>query len=40
MSERIERIKQNLAQARDYWNSVLDQVGDRWDTPVYSDGAA
>lgn len=36
----IETIKSNLAQARDRLNQVLDQVGDRWDTQVYSDGAA
>jgi hypothetical protein len=40
MSERIERIKRDLADGRARLNHVLDNVGDRWDTPVYSDGAA
>src|SRR5688572_13660248 len=40
MSERIARIKENLADARAYLNSVLDKVGDRWDSQVYSEGAA
>lgn len=40
MSEKIESIKRNLANGRARWNAVLDQVGDRWDTQVYSEGAA
>ena len=40
MSDRIVKIKENLADARNYLNSVFDQVGDRWDTQVYSEGAA
>jgi uncharacterized damage-inducible protein DinB len=36
----IETIKSNLAQARARLNHVFDQVGSRWDTQVYSDGAA
>lgn len=36
----IETIQSNLAQARDRLNHVFDQVGDRWDIQVYSDGAA
>lgn len=39
MSERIEQIKQDLSAARTRLDHVLDQVGDRWDTQVYSDGA-
>lgn len=39
MSERIETLKHEVSTARQYLNAVLDQVGDRWDTPVYSDGA-
>lgn len=39
MSERIERIKSHLDQTRNHLNGILDQVGERWDTPVYSDGA-
>ena len=40
MSERIDKIKANLADARQHLNAILDKVGDRWDTQVYSDGAA
>jgi hypothetical protein len=40
MSERTEKIKANLADARQHLNAILDKVGDRWDTQVYSDGAA
>jgi hypothetical protein len=40
MSERIQQLKKNLADARQYLNNILDQVGDRWETQVYSDGAA
>ncbi|MBL8155452.1 MAG: DinB family protein [Anaerolineae bacterium] len=36
----IETIKSNLTQARARLNHVFDQVGSRWDTQVYSDGAA
>ncbi len=38
MSERVNRLKKDLLQTRDYTNAVLDQVDDRWDTLVYSDG--
>lgn len=38
MSERINHLKARLDESRQYLNSVLDQVGDRWETPVYSDG--
>jgi hypothetical protein len=40
MSQRIQQVKKNLADARQYLNGVLDQVEDRWETQVYSDGAA
>jgi hypothetical protein len=40
VSERIHKIKNELAASRQHLNHVLDQVGDRWDTQVYSDGAA
>ena len=40
MSERIQQVKKNLADARQYLDHILDQVGDRWETQVYSDGAA
>jgi DinB superfamily len=40
MSERIQNIKQYLAESRSWLNHVLDQVGDRWDTQVYSEGAS
>ncbi len=36
----IEQLKTQLADARAYLNHVLDQVGDRWDMQIYSDGAA
>jgi hypothetical protein len=36
----IPALKQELADARGYLDAVLDQVGDRWDTQVYSEGAA
>jgi hypothetical protein len=39
MSERIKQIKVELAEARQYLEHILDSVGDRWDTQVYSDGA-
>lgn len=38
MSSRIEAIKQRLADSRHYLNSILDQVGDRWESQVYADG--
>lgn len=38
MVSRIEQIKQRLADARQHLNTVLDQVGDRWESQVYSDG--
>lgn len=40
MSERIERIKRNLADGRQRLNYVLDRVGDGWNTQVYAEGAA
>lgn len=36
----VETIKAGLLEARDLLNRVLDSVGDRWETQVYSDGAA
>ena len=36
----IQTLKAELASARTYLDRVLDQVGDRWDTQVYSDKAA
>jgi hypothetical protein len=38
MSERKQAIKAKLSETRDYLNSLLDQVGDRWEQQVYSDG--
>ena len=35
----VQTLKQALANSRAYTNRVLDQVGGRWDTQVYSDGA-
>jgi hypothetical protein len=40
LSERIQSIRAKLAASRAHLNAVLDQVGTRWDTQVYSDGAA
>lgn len=40
MSERIEKVKQDLTNGRQRLNAVLDKVGDRWETQVYSEGAA
>jgi hypothetical protein len=40
MPERTEKYKQRLADSRQYVDSVLDQVGDRWQRQVYSEGAA
>ena len=36
----IQTLKLELADARAYLDRVLDQVGDRWDTQIYSDKAA
>lgn len=38
MSNRIEEHRAILASARAYLDNILDQVGDRWDAQVYSDG--
>ncbi|MDX2078607.1 MAG: DinB family protein [bacterium] len=40
MSERIEKIVERLKGSRAYWDSVVEQIGDRWETQVYSDGLA
>jgi len=40
LSERIHTIKNELVSSRQHLNRILDQVGDRWDARVYSDGAA
>jgi uncharacterized damage-inducible protein DinB len=40
MSERVEKYINLLADSRAFWDSILDQVGERWETPVYSDGLA
>lgn len=36
----IASLKAELAQSRAYLNAVLFQVGDRWDTQIYTEGAA
>lgn len=36
----IDEIRAELAESRRGLNHVLDQVGDRWDAQVYSEGAA
>lgn len=40
ISKRAEILKERLQKSRAYLNYVLDAVGDRWETQVYSDGAA
>ena len=40
MTNRITTVTDELKEARDYLNDVLDEVGNRWDTQVYSDGWA
>lgn len=35
---RKEELIQELNASRTFLNAVLDQVGDRWETRVYSDG--
>ena len=37
---RIQELKAALAESRQHLNHVLDQVGERWDTQVYTEGAA
>lgn len=38
MSERVQRLVSRLQESRQLLDGVLDQVGDRWEEPVYSDG--
>ncbi|NDJ85334.1 MAG: DinB family protein [Chloroflexi bacterium] len=40
MPNRIETIKRRLTESRQRLNAVLDHVEERWETPVYSEGAA
>ncbi|MBZ0278283.1 MAG: maleylpyruvate isomerase N-terminal domain-containing protein [Anaerolineae bacterium] len=40
MSDRIAAYKQKLADSLAYVEQVLGQVGDQWEAPVYSEGAA
>ncbi len=40
MTLQVAEIKQDLTDARQYLNHVLDQVGDRWDAPVYAEDTA
>ncbi len=40
MSEKTERLKQKLIDARADLDQTLDAVGNRWQEQVYSDGAA
>ncbi len=35
----IQQIREELAESRARLNQVLNAVGDRWDTQVYSEGA-
>ena len=36
----IQTLKFELSVARDYLNRILSQVGDRWETQIYTEGAA
>jgi len=38
MSDRINDVVEKLKESRAYWDAVVEQVGDRWETQVYSDG--
>ncbi|PJF22072.1 MAG: hypothetical protein CUN56_07830 [Phototrophicales bacterium] len=38
MTSRKQAILDRLAESRTYLDQVLDQVGDRWEQQVYSDG--
>jgi hypothetical protein len=40
MTDRTEFLRKRLTAAQSDMNAVLDQVGDRWETQVYADGAA
>ncbi len=40
MSQRAQELKTALAESHQHLNHVLDLVGDRWDTQVYTEGAA
>jgi DinB superfamily len=40
MTERITKLKENLESARGQLNRVLDAVGERTESQVYSDGVA
>jgi hypothetical protein len=40
VSERIKQHKERLAAARQRLDDVFNQVGDRWQAQVYSEGAA
>jgi uncharacterized damage-inducible protein DinB len=40
MTDRTEFLKKRLNTAQAAMDTVLDQVGDRWDEQVYSDGPA
>nr|MBA3875082.1 DinB family protein [Anaerolineae bacterium] len=39
-SQHSQELKAALAESRQHLNHVLDQVGERWDTQVYTEGAA
>jgi hypothetical protein len=36
LSDRKEKLKKKLSEARAYLNNILDQVGDRWEVQVHS----
>lgn len=39
MTDKIEQLKREVTEARQYLDAVLNRVGSRWETPVYSEGA-
>lgn len=40
LASRIQAIKDKLNDSHTYLTSILNQADGRWETPVYSDGAA
>ncbi|MDZ4768139.1 MAG: DinB family protein [Chloroflexota bacterium] len=39
VSEKVAKLQARLNESRAFLDSILDQVGDRWDVQIYSDGA-
>jgi uncharacterized protein (TIGR03083 family) len=38
MSQRVQQVREQLAASRSYLERVLEQVGDRWEEQVYTEG--